>query len=95
MSEEEVEARIQALKDLCLVMDYVVEVDKESGMVSGFGFTWDEDVIAVMGPMMGDEPLPEGVSVKLSADFQLSDYGKAFDLALPEEAKEATPLEDW
>jgi hypothetical protein len=93
MSEEYLAAFEGMMKEMISAMDIEVTADKDSGMISGYGFCLEMSLDAMAQFFEGGE-LPPGSSMVMDADFTVSDYGKPFDIRLPDEAKDAVPMEE-
>ncbi len=102
MDEQMAELGLQE-EDLSLYMDFIREafenmellltVDKGSGLATRLQIHMEIDLSSI-AEMMGEEALPGDMDMTMDADFRISDYGKSFDIRLPEEAEDATPMED-
>jgi Family of unknown function (DUF6612) len=76
-------------RDLVSAMNVSVTVDKKSGQVALFEMSFDDNLFDFMRPLFKDDPPPEGSSMTMSMNFNIGDYGKSFNLELPEAAKSA------
>jgi hypothetical protein len=74
-------------------IDYIVTFDKESGLAIEFEFRVDMDM-SLIAEMFPDDPPPPGARLVMKGVFEIGDYGKVFNLELPEEAEDAIPVEE-
>jgi hypothetical protein len=90
-------------EDLSLYMDFVGEmlermgllmtVDKSSGLATRMQMHMEMD-FSSLAKMVGEGALPDDAQMTMDMDLRISDYGKVFDIKLPEEAEDAVPVED-
>ncbi len=73
--------------------DYIIIFDKKSGLARAFEFHIDMDR-SILAEMFPDDPPPQDARMVMNGVFEIGDYGKVFDLELPEEAQDAVPIEE-
>lgn len=94
MPEDYIAAFEDMMEEMLSAMDVEVTAEKNSGMVSGFRM-YVEIELGPMAAFFEGGQLPDGAVVVMDADFTVGDYGKAFDIQLPDEAKDAVPMEEF
>jgi hypothetical protein len=81
------------IEEVLSKMQFQLTVDKDSGLPTAMQMYMEMD-FSVFADMFPEDTLPEGAGMSMDADFEISDYGETFDIQLPEEAKDAIPIED-
>ncbi len=84
----------QMMRDFTSNMQIYLTVDKKSGYPTEFDMIIDKDIMQYIRNFMDQSGLPQGAMMTMSMNIEISDYGKPFDLSLPQEALEAKPLEE-
>lgn len=74
-------------------MQMQMTVDKSSGLATGFQMYMEMDLSSLTA-LFPNDPLPQGATMTMNADFTVTDYGKSFDIRLPEETENAIPIEE-
>lgn len=94
MQEDYIDTFKDMIKEMLSAMDVEVTAEKSSGMITSFGMKMEMD-LGAMAPFFEGGQLPPGASLVMDADFTVGDYGKTFDIRLPDEAKGAVPMEEF
>ena len=94
LPDVDVDAITDYLREVLSQTEYRMTVDKQSGLATRFQIHMDMD-LSSFAEMMPGEAIPEGAAMVVDADFSFSDYGESFDIRLPEEVKDAVPVEDY
>ena len=81
------------IKEIVSEMELSMTVDKSSGLPTAMQMHMDMD-FSLFAELFPEGTLPQGASMAMDADFEISDYGKTFDIQLPEEAENAIPIEE-
>ena len=84
----------EMLKNVTSLMQINLTVDKKSGYPSEFNMVIDEDIVPYMKDFTPNSAALQGASMTMSMNIAISDYGKSFNLSLPEEALQARPFEE-
>jgi len=87
------DAFAEIIKEILSEMELKMTVDKNSGLPTAMQMHMDMD-FSLFAELLPEGTLPQGASMSMDADFEFSDYGKTFDIELPEEAKDAIPMEE-
>ncbi len=74
-------------------LDLQMTVDKDSGLATAFKMYLELD-LSLFAELFAESTLPQGASMTMDADFEIDDYGKTFNIQLPEEAEGAIPIEE-
>lgn len=90
----DVDAFMELMREMFSEVDYLMTVDKQSGLATRFQIRMDMDLSSFAEAMPG-MPIPEGARLAVDADFSFSDYGKSFDIELPPETKDAVPAKEY
>lgn len=90
--EDYVEELLRGVREMLSGMEMTVTVEKRTGLIVGFTMRID-DFPAPAGGLLAGSGL--GVPrVSIRAAFTVYDHGEDFGLALPEEARNALPMEE-
>ena len=81
------------IRDIFSRMQFQLTVDKDSGLPTAMQIRMEMD-FSLFADMFPEEMLPEGAKMSMDADFAFSDYGETFDIQLPDEARNAIPIEE-
>jgi hypothetical protein len=84
---------LDGIKAIVSQMEFVVTVDKSSRLITEMEVKID-NFLEAMTPYLGEGSIPEGAWFNMSLHYNISDYGKEFDIELPEEVKNSRPLEE-
>lgn len=84
----------EMIRNVLSQMEIYLTVDKVNGYPMEFDMIFDKNILDYMGSFFEGNPLPEGTSITMSMNFAIGDYGKVFNLQLPEKALQAKPLEE-
>lgn len=81
------------MKEIVSGMELKMTVDKESGLPTVMQMHMDMD-LSLFAELLPEGSVAQGASMSMDALFELSDYGKTFNIELPEEAEGAIPIEE-
>lgn len=84
----------EMLRNFTSQMQIYLSIDKRNGYPTEFDMVIDKNILEYIGPFLGNSSLPQDASMTMSMNLELSDYGKIFNLHLPEEALQARPMEE-
>ncbi|RJP35685.1 MAG: hypothetical protein C4536_00300 [Actinobacteria bacterium] len=93
LREEDFHLFLDFMRDVIAGLEMQMTVEKESGLATRFRMHMEMD-FSYLAALSPDEAMPEGAGMTMDADFEVSDYGKAFNIQLPDEAAEAIPVEE-
>jgi hypothetical protein len=82
---------LEMLKNFISQMQLYLTVDKKSQYPIEFDMVIDKNILEYMRDFLSGSSLPPEASMTMSMNFSIGDYGKAFNLRLPEEAMQARP----
>ncbi|MBN2027674.1 MAG: hypothetical protein JW854_13035 [Actinobacteria bacterium] len=81
------------MREILSGMELRMTVDKSSGLPTAMRMHMDMDFSLFAG-LFPEDTLPQGASMSMDADFELGDYGEAFNIELPADAEGAIPMEE-
>ncbi len=87
-------AYLEMMKNFISQMQLYLTVDKKSSHPTEFDMVIDKNILEYMRGLLGDSSLPPEASMTMSMNFSIGDYGKPFNLRLPEEAMQARPWQE-
>lgn len=90
---EELDVIMDMVEHIFSAMEIEMTVEKKSGLPERLKMRLEID-FSSLAAMFPDDPPPEDAGMVMDADFKISDYGKSFDIQLPEEAEDAIPIEE-
>lgn len=93
LPEEYVAEFVEIVKQVLSGMEYLMLVDKKSGLAIAFKMNMEIDLSA-FAELFPGETMPDNAKATVSADLKMSDYGKTFNIQLPKEAEDAIPMEE-
>jgi hypothetical protein len=93
VTEEDLTAYMEMVKDLLSEMDFEMTVDKGSGMVRDFYYSLEMD-LGKFSMLFQNDPALRGAKIDMEGVFTIGDYGKAFNLELPRETEDAIPMDE-
>ncbi len=94
LPEELWDKTVEMAKDMFSHARLTITVDKESGLLTYIQMEIDDIKVGEALPLPEKNGIISGASASIFFEFNISDYGKAFNLELPEEAKNAVPGEN-
>lgn len=81
------------MRDIFSNMQMQMTVDKNSGLATHFQMYMEMD-LSSLSTLIPGNPLPQGATMTMDADFTIGEYGKSFGISLPEETRDAIPIDE-
>ncbi len=94
LPEEHWDNTVEMIRDMLSRIKLTITVERQSGLLTSLEMEVNDIKPGEAFPVLERNNFLRGASMSLVFQFTISDYGKTFDIRLPEEAKNAVPRED-